>query len=107
MVSPSWTLSLSPPRSPALKHPEPAPRRANTVNKKQSPLTSPILQHPPVLLEEGAPPQLEPQTQAAAPEVEQPGLSGGGSGGGALGGGVQVATVHPQVVTQLSAEESR
>ncbi|XP_024128101.1 rho GTPase-activating protein 17b isoform X1 [Oryzias melastigma] len=92
--------------SPALKHPEPAPRRANTVNKKQSPLTSPILQHPPVLLEEGAPPQLEPQTQAAAPEVEQPGLSGGGSGGGALGGGVQVATVHPQVVTQLSAEES-
>uniref|UniRef100_A0A8C7YIA7 Rho GTPase activating protein 17b n=1 Tax=Oryzias sinensis TaxID=183150 RepID=A0A8C7YIA7_9TELE len=92
---------------PALKHPEPAPRRANTVNKKQSPLTSPILQHPPVLLEAGAPPQLEPQTQMATPEVEQPGLSSGGSGGGALGGGFHIAAVHPQVVTQLSAEDSR
>uniref|UniRef100_A0A3P9MHW5 Rho GTPase-activating protein 17 n=1 Tax=Oryzias latipes TaxID=8090 RepID=A0A3P9MHW5_ORYLA len=92
--------------SPALKHPEPAPRRANTVNKKQSPLTSPILQHPPVLLEAGAPPQLEPQTQMATTEVEQPGLSSGGSGGGALGVGFHIAAVHPQVVTQLSAEDS-
>lgn len=62
--------------------------------------------------EAGGPAQPEPQPQLSSPatEAEQPGLSGASSGGGVgggLGGGVQVATVQPQIVTQLSAEESR
>lgn len=54
-------------------------------------------------MEPGGPAQLE----HTAAEAEQPGLSGAGIGGSGLGGGVQVATMQPQVVTQLSAEESR
>ncbi|XP_069569578.1 rho GTPase-activating protein 17b isoform X1 [Brachyistius frenatus] len=91
------------------KQPEPTPRRATTVNRKQSQLTSPTFQTPLPPLEAGGPTQLEPQPQAwsLAAEAELPGLSGAGIGGvGGLGGGVQVATVQPQVVTQLSAEES-
>ncbi|XP_051243655.1 rho GTPase-activating protein 17b isoform X2 [Dicentrarchus labrax] len=94
------------------KQPEPAPRRASTVNRKQPQLTSPTFQPPLPPLEAGVPaqPELQPQVPSPATEAEQPGLSGGGGGGGAgggvLGGGVQVATVKPQVVTQLSAEES-
>lgn len=44
-----------------------------------------------------------------AAEAEQPSLSvgGGDGGGGGLNGDVHVAPVKPQVVTQLSAEESR
>ncbi|XP_044036886.1 rho GTPase-activating protein 17b isoform X2 [Siniperca chuatsi] len=93
------------------KQPEPAQRRASTVNRKQPQLTSPTFQPPLPPLEAWGPAQPEPQPQVPSPatEVEQPGLSGAGSGGGVvgggLGGGVQVATVQPQVVTQLSAEE--
>ncbi|XP_042360181.1 rho GTPase-activating protein 17b isoform X1 [Plectropomus leopardus] len=87
------------------KQPEPTPRRASAVNRKQPQLTSPTFQPPLPPLEAGGPAHPEPQPQLSSPatEAEQPG--GGGVGGG-LGGGVQVATVQPQVVTQLSAEES-
>ncbi|XP_062294553.1 rho GTPase-activating protein 17b isoform X1 [Scomber scombrus] len=89
------------------KQPEPTPRRANTVNRKQPQLTSPTFQPPPPRLEATLP---EPQPQALHPatEAEQPGLSGAGgaAGIGGLGGGVHVATVQPQIVAQLSAEES-
>ncbi|XP_033500157.1 rho GTPase-activating protein 17b isoform X1 [Epinephelus lanceolatus] len=93
------------------KQPEPTPRRASTVNRKQPQLTSPTFQPPLPPLEAGGPAQPEPQPQLSSPatEAEQPGLSGASSGGGVgggLGGGVQVATVQPQIVTQLSAEES-
>ncbi|GAA6228669.1 rho GTPase-activating protein 17-like isoform X1 [Lates japonicus] len=95
------------------KQPEPTPRRASAVNRKQPQLTSPTFQPPLPPLEAWGATQPEPQPQASFPvaEAEQPGLSGagggvGGGGGGGLGGGVQVATVQPQVVTQLSAEES-
>ncbi|KAG7222840.1 hypothetical protein INR49_016050, partial [Caranx melampygus] len=95
------------------KQPEPAPRRANTVNRKQPQLTSPTFQPPLPPLEAWVATQPEPQPQAPSPavEVEQPGMGAVGSGaaaggGGGLGGGAQVATVHPQIVTQLSAEES-
>ncbi|XP_059204008.1 LOW QUALITY PROTEIN: rho GTPase-activating protein 17b [Centropristis striata] len=95
------------------KHPEPTPRRASTVNRKQPQLTSPTFQPPLPPLEAWAAVHPEPQPQLPA-EAEQPGLGaaagasgGGGVGGGGLGGGgVQVATGPPQVVTQLSAEES-
>ncbi|KAM3863882.1 rho GTPase-activating protein 17b [Diretmus argenteus] len=91
------------------KHPEPIPRRTGTVNRKQPQLSSPTFQ--PLLppLDAGSPAQPEPQPQALslATEAEQPGLGGAGSSGGVgLGGGVQVATVQPQVLTQLSTEES-
>lgn len=93
------------------KQPEPTPRRASAVNRKQPQLTSPTFQPPLPPLEAGVPAQPEPQPPSPATEAEQPGLSGGGGGGvgvgGGLGGGVQVATVKPQVVSQLSAEESR
>ncbi|XP_034749699.1 rho GTPase-activating protein 17b isoform X2 [Etheostoma cragini] len=91
------------------KQPEPTPRRTNTVNRKQQQLTTPTFQPPLPPLEAGGPPQPEPLPQLLSPttEAEQPGLRGASSGVcGGLGGGVQVATVHPQVVTQLSAEES-
>ncbi|XP_026201102.1 rho GTPase-activating protein 17b isoform X2 [Anabas testudineus] len=92
------------------KQPEPTPRRASAVNRKQPQLTSPTFQPPLPPLEAWAPNQPEHQQQAPSPttEAEQPVLSGAGSagGGGGLGGGVQVATVQPHVVTQLSAEES-
>ncbi|XP_068434890.1 rho GTPase-activating protein 17b isoform X2 [Clinocottus analis] len=91
------------------KQPEPAPRRANTVNRKQPQLTSPTFQPPMRPLEAGGPAQPEPQLVSPATEAEQPGMSGASIGGGVvgvLGGGVQVAPVQPQVVTQLSAEES-
>ncbi|XP_076026737.1 rho GTPase-activating protein 17b isoform X2 [Genypterus blacodes] len=94
------------------KQPEPTPRRATAINRKQLQLTSPTFQPPLPPLEAGGPAQTEPQTQALSPaaEGEQPGLGGaggnGGGGGGGLGGGVQVATGQPQIVTQLSAEES-
>ncbi|KAM9843438.1 rho GTPase-activating protein 17b isoform 2-T2 [Aulostomus maculatus] len=96
------------------KQPEPTPRRTSTVNRKQPQLTSPTFQPPLPPLEAGGTTLLEPQLHPPSPatEAEQPGLSGAGSGGAAaaggvgLGGGVQVATVQPQCVTQLSAEES-
>uniref|UniRef100_A0A7N6AEM9 Rho GTPase-activating protein 17 n=1 Tax=Anabas testudineus TaxID=64144 RepID=A0A7N6AEM9_ANATE len=101
------TLSRQESRGP----PEPTPRRASAVNRKQPQLTSPTFQPPLPPLEAWAPNQPEHQQQAPSPttEAEQPVLSGAGSagGGGGLGGGVQVATVQPHVVTQLSAEESR
>ncbi len=107
VVCPPEFSPLSPLPSPVNKQPEPAPRRANTVNRKQPQLTSPTFQPPLPPLEAWVAAQPEPQSPAA--EAEQPGLFGvGGVGvGGGLGGGVQVATVKPQVVTQLSAEESR
>ncbi|XP_033999098.1 rho GTPase-activating protein 17b isoform X2 [Trematomus bernacchii] len=87
------------------KQPEPTPRRAGTVIRKQPQLTSPTF-HPPLPpLEAGGPAQPEPQLLSSAAEAEQPRLSGASSGGG-VGGGLQVATVQPQVVAQLSAEES-
>nr|XP_046272255.1 rho GTPase-activating protein 17b isoform X2 [Scatophagus argus]XP_046272256.1 rho GTPase-activating protein 17b isoform X2 [Scatophagus argus] len=95
------------------KQPEPAPRRATIVNRKQQHLTSPTFQPPLPPLEAGVTgqpepqPQPQPQVPSPAPEAEQPGLSGGGGGvGGGLGGGVQVSSLKPQIVTQLSAEES-
>ncbi|KAL3053804.1 hypothetical protein OYC64_006182 [Pagothenia borchgrevinki] len=88
------------------KQPEPTPRRAGTVIRKQPQLTSPTF-HPPLPpLEAGGPAQPEPQLLSSAAEAEQPRLSGASSGGGVGGGGLQVATVQPQVVAQLSAEES-
>lgn len=110
-----WFALLNSLPSPPLpstvnKQPEPAPRRANTVNRKQPQLTSPTFQPPLPPLEAGfaAQPEHQPQVPSPATEAEQPGLNGGGGGvGGCLGGGVQVASVKPQVVTQLSAEESR
>lgn len=106
---PSWTLSplpLSPLPSTVNKQPEPTPRRAGTVIRKQPQLTSPTF-HPPLPpLEAGGPAQPEPPPQllSSAAEAEQPRLSGASS---SVGGGLQVATVQPQVVAQLSAEESR
>uniref|UniRef100_A0A4W6DT30 Rho GTPase activating protein 17b n=1 Tax=Lates calcarifer TaxID=8187 RepID=A0A4W6DT30_LATCA len=111
LTLPSRPKTLS---STVNKQPEPTPRRASAVNRKQPQLTSPTFQPPLPPLEAWGATQPEPQPQASFPvaENEQPGLSGagggvGGGGGGGLGGGVQVATVQPQVVTQLSAEESR
>ncbi|KAL6102874.1 arhgap17 [Pungitius sinensis] len=97
--------------SPVNKQPEPAPRRASAVNRKQPQLTSPTFQPPMPPGEAWGPAQSEPQLLSPATEAEQPGLSGAssgaaGGGGGGLGGGVQVATRQPQVVAQLSAEES-
>ncbi|XP_036003981.1 rho GTPase-activating protein 17b isoform X1 [Fundulus heteroclitus] len=98
--------------SPVNKHPEPAPRRTGTVNRKQTQLTSPTFKPTLPPLETGGPylpePQ-SPQVQSPTPEVQQPGLSaaaGAGGGGEAQGGGVQAAAVQRQVVTQLSAEDS-
>ncbi|XP_029364416.1 rho GTPase-activating protein 17b [Echeneis naucrates] len=94
---------------------EPTPRRASTVNRKQPQLTSPTFQPPLPPLEAGVSTHPEPQplARSLAAEAEQLGSVGAGvggvggvGGGGGLGGGGQVATVHPQVVTQLSAEES-
>lgn len=114
MVSPPELSPLSPLPSTVNKLPEPAPRRASTVNRKQPQLTSPTFQPPLPPLEAWGPSQPEHQPQAPSPatEADQPvmsgaGSAGGGGGGGGLGGGVQVATVQPQVVAQLSAEESR
>lgn len=92
------------------KHPEPAPRRTSVVNRKQ--LSSPTSQRSLHPLEAWVHAQPEPQPLSPPPgaEADRPGLSGaggGGLGGAGLGGGVQVATVKPQVLTQLSAEESR
>uniref|UniRef100_A0A667ZL21 Rho GTPase-activating protein 17 n=1 Tax=Myripristis murdjan TaxID=586833 RepID=A0A667ZL21_9TELE len=110
LTLPSRPKTLS---STVNKQPEPAPRRTS-VNRKQPQLTSPTFQPPLPPLEAWGPAQPEPQPQALSPalspatEAEQPSLSSAGSsGGGGLGGGVQVATVQPQVVTQLSTEESR
>uniref|UniRef100_A0A7N6ANV9 Rho GTPase-activating protein 17 n=1 Tax=Anabas testudineus TaxID=64144 RepID=A0A7N6ANV9_ANATE len=101
------TLSRQESRGPA---PEPTPRRASAVNRKQPQLTSPTFQPPLPPLEAWAPNQPEHQQQAPSPttEAEQPVLSGAGSagGGGGLGGGVQVATVQPHVVTQLSSNNT-
>ncbi|XP_063759472.1 rho GTPase-activating protein 17b isoform X2 [Eleginops maclovinus] len=91
------------------KQPEPTPRRAGTVIRKQPQLTSPTFHPPMPPLEAGGPAQPEPQPQllSSVAEAEQPGLCGDSSGGGGgVGGGLQVATVQPQIVTQLSAEES-
>uniref|UniRef100_A0A8C9Z8I5 Rho GTPase-activating protein 17 n=1 Tax=Sander lucioperca TaxID=283035 RepID=A0A8C9Z8I5_SANLU len=109
-ICPPELSPLSPLPSTVNKQPEPTPRRTNTVNRKQPQLTSPTFQPPLPPLEAGGPAQPEPLPQLPSPatEAEQPGLRGASSGvGGGLGGGVQVATVQPQVVTQLSAEESR
>lgn len=101
---------LSPLPSTVNKQPEPAPRRASAVTRKQPQLTSPTFQPPLPPLEAVGPTQTEPHSQPPSPaaEAELCGSSGGGNAGACvLGGGVQVATVQPQVVTQLSAEESR
>ncbi|KAM8843904.1 rho GTPase-activating protein 17b isoform 2-T2 [Spinachia spinachia] len=90
--------------SPVNKQPEPTPRRASGVNRKQPHLTSPTFQPPMPPLEAWGPAQSEPQLLSPATEAELSGASSGAGGG--LGGGLQVATVHPQVVAQLSAEES-
>lgn len=108
VVYPPELSPLSPLPSTVNKQPEPIPRRANVVSRKQPQLTSPTFQPPLPPLEAGVPvqPEHQPQVLSLGTEAEQPGLSGGGVVGG-LSGGVQVATVKPQVVTQLSAEESR
>lgn len=91
------------------KAPDPAPRRPNIVNRKLSQTTSPTVQPPLSPLAAWAARVLSPTTDG-----EQPFLTGGGGGaGGGIGGDgglsgvVQVATMNPQIVTQLSAEESR
>ncbi|XP_034566862.1 rho GTPase-activating protein 17b isoform X2 [Notolabrus celidotus] len=93
--------------SPVNKVPEPAPRRANTVIRKHPHLTSPTFQPPLPPLEAWGAAQTEPlpQVLSLAAHADQPGLSGSGGGGG-LGGWVQVASVKPQVVTQISTEEN-
>lgn len=107
-----------PPAPPPLpstvnKQPVPTPRRAGTVNKKPQ-LTSPTFQPtlPPLKAWVPAQPEPEPEVPSPAAEAEQPGPrfgwpGGGDGGGGGQNGGVQVAPVKPQVITQLSAEESR
>lgn len=89
----------------------PPPRRASAINKKPQ-LTSPTFQPTLPPLEAWVPAQPEPEVPSPAAEAEQPGPSvgwpgRGDGGGGGLNGSVQVAPVKPQVVTQLSAEESR
>lgn len=100
---------LSPLTSAANKHPEPAPRRAGTVNKKQPQLTSPTFQPPLPPLEAWGTAQPEPQ--AVSPHAEaEPGPGVGAAANAAVsgvGGGVPTATVQPQVVAQFSPEESR
>nr|XP_057904997.1 rho GTPase-activating protein 17b isoform X2 [Doryrhamphus excisus] len=92
--------ATQPPRKDStVKHPEPSPRRAGTTIRKQPQQTSPTFQPP---LE---PVSFEPQPQAATPEVEQPSSADGGPGAAAAGA-QRVASVQPQCVTQLSAEES-
>ncbi|XP_014327936.1 rho GTPase-activating protein 17-like isoform X1 [Xiphophorus maculatus] len=100
--------------SPVNKHPEPAPRRIGTVNRKQTQLTSPTFQPslPPLEAEGSSQSELQsPQVQSPGPEAQQPGLftaaaAGGDGGGEAHGGGVQAAAVQPQGVRQPSAEDS-
>ncbi|XP_051905009.1 rho GTPase-activating protein 17b isoform X2 [Hippocampus zosterae] len=82
------------------KHPEPNPRRAATTIRKQPQLTSPTFQALPPHQEGGGPTGFEPQPQAATPEPEQPGPTGG------VGAGGQLAAAQPQSVSQLGAEES-
>ncbi|XP_013882507.1 rho GTPase-activating protein 17b isoform X2 [Austrofundulus limnaeus] len=104
--------SLAPRKdSPVNKHPEPTPRRAGTVNRKQAQLTSPTFQPTLASLESGGPSQQpEPQppvlSQAAEPGPSSAGTGAGAGGGDVQGGGVQAATAQPHVVTQLGAEES-
>lgn len=106
------SLPSPPPLSSTVnKQPVPAPRRGGTVNKKPQ-LTSPTFQPTLPPLEAWVPAQPEPEVPCPAAEAEQPSPSvgwpgRGDGGGGGLNGGVQVAAVKPQVVTQLSAEESR
>ncbi|XP_008415021.1 rho GTPase-activating protein 17b isoform X2 [Poecilia reticulata] len=103
--------------SPVNKHPEPAPRRISTVNRKQTQLTSPTFQPslPPLEAEGSSQSELQcPQVQSPGPEAKQPGLftaaaaaaAGGDGGGEAHGGGVQAAAVQPQGVKEPSAEDS-
>lgn len=114
MVCPPELSPFSPPLSSTVnKQPVPAPRRGGTVNKKPH-LTSPTFQPtlPPLEAWFPAQPEPEPEVPCPAAEAEQPSPSvgwpgRGDGGGGGLNGGVQVAAVKPQVVTQLSAEESR
>lgn len=108
-----FTLSFPLLLSPVNKHPEPAPRRTGTVNRKQPPLTSPTFQStlPPLetLGSTQHVPQ-SPQVQSPGPEAQQLGLSTAAAtaaGVEAQGGGVQAAAVQLQVVTQLSTEDSR
>ncbi|XP_061741221.1 rho GTPase-activating protein 17b isoform X2 [Nerophis ophidion] len=77
------------------KHPESSPRRTGTTIRKQPQQTSPTF--PPELA------SFEPQLRAATPEVEQPGSDSFGSGAAS---GLQVASVQPHCVTQLSTGES-
>ncbi|KAM3597479.1 uncharacterized protein V6R79_005147 [Siganus canaliculatus] len=96
----------TPRKDSTVKQPEPAPRRVNTVNKKQQQLTSPTFQPPLPPMEAWALAQTESQVPSLAMEAEYTSpTGGGGGGGGGLVGGVQVATVKPQFVTHLSAEE--
>ncbi|XP_016896015.1 rho GTPase-activating protein 17b isoform X4 [Cynoglossus semilaevis] len=96
------------------KQPEPSPRRPIAFNRNQPQLTSPTFQPTSLPLGEAGGPALpEPQPQAPTPTVEgdQPCLSGASVTGGGVtvaggGAGVHVATVHPQVVTQHSTEET-
>lgn len=91
----------------------PAQRRAANITKKPQ-LTSPTFQPTLAPLEAWVLAQAEPEPELTSPaaEAEQPrpsvGWFGrGDGGGGGLNGSVQVAPVRPQVVSQLSAEESR
>lgn len=101
-------LCLLPSPSTSNKAPEPAPRRANVVNRKLSQTTSPTVQPPLSPLAAWAARVLSPTTDGEQPFQTGAG-GGGGSGGGdgGLSGAVQVATMNPMIVTQLSAEESR
>ncbi|XP_054891951.1 rho GTPase-activating protein 17b isoform X1 [Poeciliopsis prolifica] len=100
--------------SPVNKHPEPAPRRIGTVNRKQTQLTSPTFQPslPPLEAEGSSQTELQsPQVQSPGPDAQQPGLitaaaAAGDGGGEAHGGGVQAAAVQPQGVRQPSAEDT-
>lgn len=111
LPSPPFPNPLLP--SPVSKQPVPAPRRLGTINKKPQ-LASSTFHVPLPPPEAWGPAQAEPEPEGPCPaaEAEQPGPGvgwpgRGDGGGGGLNGGVQVAPVRPQVVTQLSAEESR
>ncbi|XP_072299490.1 rho GTPase-activating protein 17b isoform X2 [Eucyclogobius newberryi] len=87
------------------KHPEPAPRRSGTVHKKQPQLTSPTFQPPLPPLEAWGTAQAEPQ--AVFPPAEA-GLSVGAAANAAVsvGGGAPTVAEQPQIVAQVSSEES-
>lgn len=107
LVLPHLNCLPSPSPSTSNKAPEPAPRRANIANRKLSQTTSPTVQPPLSPLAAWAARVLSPTTDGEQPVLTGAGGGSGGGWDGGLSGAVQVATMSPVIVRQLSAEESR